>query len=100
MRIKETMSEGQTFLYISADRAKQIKTKATINEDPTEKLIRDLQEENEKLKAILANGGQMTLDNLKIKKDDDDDDDDDDDTSNMTDEGYFIQPCCQKPVKS
>ena len=27
-------------LYISADRAKQIKTKAIVNEDPTEKLIR------------------------------------------------------------
>lgn len=40
-----------------ADRAKQIKTKATVNEDPTEKLIRELQEENEKLKKMLASGG-------------------------------------------
>lgn len=39
-----------------ADRAKQIKTKATVNEDPTEKLIRDLKEENEKLKEMLKNG--------------------------------------------
>ena len=37
-----------------ADRAKQIKTSAKINEDPTEKLIRELQEENDKLKAMLA----------------------------------------------
>ena len=40
-----------------ADRAKQIKTKATVNEDPTEKMIRELQEENEKLKKMLEAGG-------------------------------------------
>ena len=39
-----------------ADRAKQIKTKATVNEDPTEALIRDLKEQNERLKAQLATG--------------------------------------------
>lgn len=39
-----------------ADRAKQIKNSASVNEDPTEKLIRELQEENEKLKAMLASG--------------------------------------------
>lgn len=37
-----------------ADRAKQIKTSAKVNEDPTAQLIRELQEENEKLKAMLA----------------------------------------------
>ena len=36
-----------------ADRAKQIKTKAVINESPTDKLIRELREENEKLKKML-----------------------------------------------
>ena len=41
---------------IVADRAKQIKTKAIVNEDPTERLIRDLKEENEKMKALLASG--------------------------------------------
>lgn len=30
---------------------------ATVNEDPTEKLIRELNEENEKLKKMLASGG-------------------------------------------
>jgi len=39
-----------------ADRAKQIKTTATVNEDPTEKLIKDLKEENEKLKSALSGG--------------------------------------------
>ena len=39
-----------------ADRAKQIKCKAVVNEDPTEKLIRELQEENDKLKEMLASG--------------------------------------------
>ena len=31
-----------------------------VNEDPTEKLIRELQEENEKLKKMMA-GGKVTL---------------------------------------
>ena len=73
--------------YNAADRAKQIKTKAVINEDPTAKLIRDLQEENEKLKTLLANGERPE----KLKKEDDDDDDDDDnddeDEKEMSEEG-------------
>ena len=52
-------------LYSSADRAKQIKTKATVNEDPTEKLIRELQEENEKLKAMLGGNVKMDVNDLK-----------------------------------
>ncbi|XP_065183829.1 kinesin-like protein KIF28 [Sycon ciliatum] len=40
-----------------ADRAKQIKTKATVNENPLDKLIRELKAENEKLKAQLGPGG-------------------------------------------
>jgi len=39
-----------------ADRAKQIKTKAVVNEDPTEALIRELKEENERLKAKMKTG--------------------------------------------
>ncbi|CAF0775133.1 unnamed protein product [Brachionus calyciflorus] len=42
-----------------ADRAKQIKTKAIVNEDPTEKLIKDLREENAKLKKMLESGGKI-----------------------------------------
>ncbi|CAF0775063.1 unnamed protein product [Brachionus calyciflorus] len=42
-----------------ADRAKQIKTKAMINEDPTEKLIKELREENAKLKKMLESGGKI-----------------------------------------
>merc|ERR1712012_587221 len=52
---EETLS---TLRY--ADRAKQIKTKATVNEDPTDKLIRELKEQNEKLKAML--GGNVKMD--------------------------------------
>lgn len=37
-----------------ADRAKQIKNKAVINENPQDKMIRELKEENEKLKKMLA----------------------------------------------
>lgn len=40
-----------------ADRAKQIKNKAVINENPQDKLIRELKEENERLKKQLAEGG-------------------------------------------
>ncbi|KER25228.1 hypothetical protein T265_14246, partial [Opisthorchis viverrini] len=36
-----------------ADRAKRIKNKAIVNEDPMEKLIRELKEENERLKLSL-----------------------------------------------
>jgi len=40
-----------------ADRAKQIKTKAVVNEDPTEKLLRELMEENERMKKQLSGAG-------------------------------------------
>ena len=40
----------------SADRAKSIKTKAVINESETDKLIRELKEENAKLLEMLKNG--------------------------------------------
>ncbi|KAL9968317.1 hypothetical protein ACROYT_G026678 [Oculina patagonica] len=57
-----------------ADRAKQIKTTAKVNEDPTEKLIRELKEENDKLMEMLkkAQNGEA----VKMSADDDDDDDD------------------------
>ena len=41
----------QTLAY--ADRAKQIKNKAVVNENPQDKLIRELKAENEKLKKQL-----------------------------------------------
>lgn len=71
-----------------ADRAKQIKNSASVNEDPTEKLIRELQEENEKLKAMLASG------NLEMVAGEEDDD--------LTDEGnlqmYFHCVNCKQYV--
>jgi len=39
-----------------ADRAKRIKTKAVVNENPVEKMIRELKEENEKLKGLIDSG--------------------------------------------
>ena len=36
-----------------ADRAKQIKNKAVINESPQEKIIRELRDENKQLKLML-----------------------------------------------
>ncbi|XP_022096097.1 kinesin-like protein KIF28P isoform X3 [Acanthaster planci] len=40
-----------------ADRAKKIKNKAVVNENPVEKLIRELREENERLKNAMSGGG-------------------------------------------
>jgi len=49
---EETLS---TLRY--ADRAKQIKTVATVQENPTDKLIRELREENERLQKLVSSGG-------------------------------------------
>ena len=43
-----------------ADRAKQIKNKAVVNENPMDKLIRELKEENDKLKKALG-GGELSV---------------------------------------
>lgn len=40
-----------------ADRAKQIKNAPTINESPQDKMIRELRDENERLKKELLAGG-------------------------------------------
>lgn len=42
---------------MTADRAKAIKTQAIINESPTDKLIRELREENARLMEMLKAGG-------------------------------------------
>ena len=52
-----------------ADRAKQIKTKAVVNEDPTEKLIADLKAENAKLKKLLESGGKLPASETVSKSD-------------------------------
>lgn len=44
-----------------ADRAKKIKNKAVVNENPVEKLIRELREENEKLKNALTGGAMPAV---------------------------------------
>ncbi|XP_070576240.1 kinesin-like protein KIF28 isoform X2 [Ptychodera flava] len=44
-----------------ADRAKKIKNKAVVNENPLDKMIRELREENEKLKKALAGGGAIPI---------------------------------------
>ena len=49
---EETLS---TLRY--ADRAKKIQNKAVVNENPQDKLIRELKEENARLKDMLAKGG-------------------------------------------
>jgi len=55
---EETLS---TLRY--AERAKKIQNKAVVNESPQERMIRELKEENEKLKAMLSkiagNGGSI-----------------------------------------
>ena len=42
--------------FFAADRAKQIRVHATINENSVDKLIRQLREENEKLKKTMEKG--------------------------------------------
>ena len=52
------------FLYLLcryANRAKNIKNKAKINEDPKDALLREFQKEIEKLRAQLAEGTLNTL---------------------------------------
>lgn len=56
---EETLS---TLRY--ADRAKAIKNKAMVNEDPQEKRMRELMEENERLKSLLAKGGAVSPDGV------------------------------------
>ena len=70
-------------IRFSADRAKQIKTKAKVNEDPTEKLIRELKEENERLKKLIS-GGAVAM------PAEDSEDEDDDKNRAITDEGGFL----------
>ena len=52
MNFDETLS---TLRY--ADRAKQIKVVVEVQENPTDKLIRELKAENDKLKKMLAEAG-------------------------------------------
>ena len=62
-----------------------------VNEDPTEKLIRELKEENEKLMNMLkaAQAGEVVT--MKSEDDDDDDDDDDENSKKMSEEGMYTK---------
>ncbi|XP_071958666.1 kinesin-like protein KIF28 [Antedon mediterranea] len=51
-----------------ADRAKKIKNKAVVNENPMDKLIRELREENDKLKKSLTGG--MMPENVGMSQED------------------------------
>jgi hypothetical protein len=42
-----------------ADRAKKIKNKPVVNESPQDKIIRELQEENKRLKEEMMKGGPV-----------------------------------------
>ena len=57
---------------------------AKVNEDPTEKLIRELQEENKKLKEMLASG--------KLPAPRDDDDSEEEEDGDLTDAGRCCSP--------
>lgn len=46
-----------------ADRAKKIKNKPTVNESPQDKIIRELQEENKKLKEEMIRAQKSTVNN-------------------------------------
>ena len=71
---EETLS---TLRY--ADQVKSIKNQAVVNETPQEKLIRELKEENEKLKAMLegnpgAAGGKKLMQSTSYMPNEDDED--------------------------
>ncbi|XP_062574589.1 kinesin-like protein KIF28P isoform X2 [Saccostrea cucullata] len=51
-----------------ADRAKKIQNKAVVNESPTDRLIRELKEENAKLLAALGKGGGKTADSEELQR--------------------------------
>lgn len=51
------MNFGDPCVLRYADRAKKIKNKAVVNENPMDKLVRELREENERLKKFLEGGG-------------------------------------------
>ena len=63
MNYEETLS---TLRY--ADRAKKIKNKATINESPQDKMIRELKDENKKLKQMLMKIAQAGGENINLKE--------------------------------
>merc|ERR1712232_627960 len=60
---EETLS---TLRY--ADRAKKIKNAAVVNENPQDKLVREMKAENEKLKAMLGSGGGGGVDNEEVER--------------------------------
>ncbi|KAL5021850.1 hypothetical protein ScPMuIL_001005 [Solemya velum] len=53
-----------------ADRAKKIQNKAVINENPLDKLIRELKEENEKLKKAMEAGGTLAQEHQGLSPED------------------------------
>lgn len=53
-----------------ADRAKKIKNKPVVNESPQDKLIKELQEENRRLKESMAKGGVAVAAGASVGNDD------------------------------
>lgn len=51
-----------------ADRAKKIQNKAVVNESPTDRLIRELKEENARLMAALGKGGKKADDSEELQR--------------------------------
>eukprot|EP00928_Gymnodinium_smaydae_P049812 TRINITY_DN3345_c1_g1_i4.p1 TRINITY_DN3345_c1_g1~~TRINITY_DN3345_c1_g1_i4.p1 ORF type:complete len:851 (-),score=115.98 TRINITY_DN3345_c1_g1_i4:383-2935(-) len=60
---EETLS---TLRY--ADRAKKIKNTAVVNENPQDKLLRELKEENDKLKQMMSGSGAIDSSELDAKR--------------------------------
>lgn len=56
MKLSACTDIFECVILFAADRAKAIKTVATVNESPTDKLIRELREENAKLMDMLKKG--------------------------------------------
>lgn len=55
MKQRSKLSNSVSFLHL-AERTKEIRNLVRVNEDPTDKLVRDLRQENEALRKKLARG--------------------------------------------
>ncbi|CAD7975040.1 unnamed protein product [Amoebophrya sp. A120] len=51
-----------------ADRAKKIKNQSVVNEDPQDKIIRQLREENAKLREMVEQGGGVQVETKTVEK--------------------------------
>lgn len=85
--LRETLILYLHCFLLTADRAKAIKTTAVVNESPTDKLIRELKEENARLLNMLKSGGGAATVNNQSQ-------------DGYTKEGMYPHPVISCPVET